>query len=190
MRVLILVAVLASVAADTGCTRSADPSNDSTAHASRAVDPNDRAPIATSDSVYVLKRDGVVLSASIPIRFTNQSPDTLYLVNCNGAITPEYEKQEGATWKPFLHTVTNGCLSSPITIAPNATLVDTMMLAGALPGNNAGPAFASSDVAGTYRIVMRNVRWHYDPSRPQFGDTVATHYLLSNVFRLTVDSTR
>ena len=188
MRASIVVMIAAGLA---GCSQGESQSHDSSAGSAQAVAERDTstAPLRTSQSAYVLTRDGVLLSAPVPVRFTNHSPDTLYLVNCNGALTPVYEKQVGGEWKPYLETITNSCLSSPVVIAPRATLVDTLMLAGAMPGGNAGPSFASADVDGVYRIVMRNVRWHYDPSKPQFGDTVPLRYLHSNTFRVTVGST-
>jgi hypothetical protein len=191
MRPLLELSAVACLMFTAACDATPGDRAADTTNSARASDNSkERPPILTSASEYALKRDGVLLSVPIAIRFTNQSADTLYLVNCNGAITPEYQKLEGTTWKSHLQTMTNACLSTPIVIAPGATLARDLILGGALPGNNAGPAFATSDVAGRYRIVMRNVRWHYDLDKPQLGDTVPMRYLLSNEFTLVVDTTR
>jgi hypothetical protein len=142
------------------------------------------APIQTDETSYSLRDDWVGLAAEIPLRWENQTANTLYIVNCRGALAPVLEKRVGWRWEVFWTPTLQACLSPPIVIEPGAVLVDTLHLWGALPGNNAGPEFKSDDVGGVYRIVMHSVVFNYDSDRQGFGDPVALEYRISNLFAL------
>lgn len=144
-----------------------------------------KAPIQTDSLVYHLVHDSIVLFAKTFIRFKNITPDTIYIINCNNALVPVLEKRmPNGTWEEFLLTATNGCLSMPIVIPPDATFEDTLFIGGAIPGNNAGPAFPTDDVEGEYRIVLSHTVWRYDINRLDFGDTIPKQYRYSNAFYL------
>ncbi len=141
-------------------------------------------PIQTDATVYSLREDWVGLATEIALRWENQAADTLYIVNCNGALAPVLEKKVVGGWEVFWSPILQLCLSSPIVIEPAGVLVDTVHVWGALPGHNAGPEFKSDDVEGTYRIVMHNAVFNYDSDRQGFGDPVPLEYRVSNHFVL------
>lgn len=142
------------------------------------------APIQTDKTFYTLGDEWVGLATEIALRWENQAADTLYVVNCRGALAPVVEKKVGGAWEVFWSPILQLCLSSPIVIEPGGVLADTLHLWGALPGQNAEPAFKSGNVEGIYRIVMHMVVFHYDGDRQYFGDSVPLEYRVSNLFAL------
>jgi hypothetical protein len=147
--------------------------------------PPEPAPIRTDSTTYTLVADSIGWGTELMLDFRNEAEDTLYAVNCNGALTFALERKEGDDWAVFLAPMTNACLSPPVTIAPGETFMTPWGIYGARPGSNAGPQFADSAFVGTFRLVWWNLRFHYDPEREQMGDTVPLRYRVSNVFGLT-----
>ena len=171
-----LVSALLLVA--TACSRPDAPPADAPAAADEGPTP----PIRTDTTVFALTRDSLGWSAELPLAFLNVTADTLYAINCNGALTLAVERREGAAWTTFWAPMTNACLSPPVTIAPGAVLALDYAVWGAPPNTNVGPAFADTTFAGTYRLVWWNLVSRYDTDRPQFGDTVAVADRVSNEF--------
>ena len=148
------------------------------------VDGDTTPPIQTDATLYELRLDWVGLATDIPLRWENRAADTLYIVNCRGALAPVLEKEVADGWEAFWSPVLLACLSPPIVMEPGDVLVDTLHVWGALPGHNAGPEFKSDDLEGIYRIVMDNVVFHYDEDRQGFGDDVPLEYRVSSSFAL------
>src|SRR5688572_20029191 len=80
------------------------------------------APIQTDTIAYLLVRDGVGWRAEVPFEFRNTFSDTLFAINCNGALTVAVQHKDEAGWHPFWAPLTNGCFSPPITIPPGGRL--------------------------------------------------------------------
>jgi hypothetical protein len=151
---------------------------------SRVLEGNITTPIETDTTFYVLRKNGVGLATEIPIRFQNQTTETLHIVNCNGLLTPVLEKQVGDGWETFWSPVLPACWSLPILMAPGVVHVDTLRVWGALPGHDAGPQFKSDDVEGVFRIVLYNVFFNYHGFPSGFPDLVPLEYRVSNLFFL------
>jgi hypothetical protein len=142
------------------------------------------APIQTDTTTYALVRDSLGWEARMALRFTNTSPDTLYAVNCNGALTLAVERQSGAGWDLFWAPLTNACLSPPLVIPPGGSYQTPWSIWGAPPGTNVGPQFADMIFDDTYRLVWWNLLAHYDTGRRELGDSVSLEYRRSNEFLL------
>jgi hypothetical protein len=140
--------------------------------------------LRTDATSYVLKPDWVGLKTVIGIRFTNSSPQTMYIVNCRGGLGTRLEKRVNGTWVPYWSPVLMMCLSEPILVKSGETLTRDVPVWGALPGNNTVPEWASADVEGTYRMVLGNVVWNYTTEGQRFGDAVPPALLTSNTFTL------
>jgi hypothetical protein len=140
--------------------------------------------LRTNATSYVLEPDWVGLKTVIGIRFTNPSPQTMYIVNCRGGLGTTLEKRVNGAWVPYWAPVLMMCLSEPIIVKPGETLTRDVPVWGALPGNNAGPEWASANVEGTYRMVLGNVVWNYTTEGQRFGDPVPQALLTSNEFTL------
>ncbi len=148
------------------------------------VERDTTAPIQTDATFYSLREEWVGLATEIALRWGNQAPDTLYIVNCRGHLAPVLEKKVDGGWETFWSPILLLCLSPPIIVEPCGVLVDTLHLWGALPGHNAGPEFKSEHVEGVYRIVMHNAVFNYNEDQRGFGDPVPLEYRVSNHFVL------
>ena len=178
---VVLLALLASLPS---CGRAGDTDLDPASDEARVVARDSSAPIRTDAASYRLVWDDRGWSATIPFEFTNPAADTLYAVNCNGAIAVALERKEGTAWSTFWVPMMNACLSPPVVIPPGQLHRDTVELWGAPPGGNMGPEFRSADVEGTYRLIWTNLVSHYDDRAAGFGDTVPAAYRHSNDFQL------
>jgi hypothetical protein len=133
---------------------------------------------------YLFEPSSVGFKTAIGIAFTNQSPETIYAVNCLGMLVPVLEKRVDGGWMPFWAPVVLDCLSAPIVFAPGSTHRATLQIWGALPGRNYGPEFRSDDIEGTYRIVLDYLVTRYAANRYPFGDSVPLKLRYSNSFFL------
>jgi hypothetical protein len=140
--------------------------------------------LSTDASSYVLEPDGVGLRTVIGLSFTNPSNQPMYIVNCHGGLNTTLEKRVNGEWVPYWSPALLMCLSPPIVIEPGETLTRSLAIWGALPGSNAGPAWASADVEGTYRMVLGSLVWNYTTEGQRFGDPVPVGLRTSNEFTL------
>jgi hypothetical protein len=141
------------------------------------------APIQTDTTIYTLTEDSIGWGTALALSFRNVTPDTLYAINCNGALTLAVERRDAADWSLFLAPMTNGCLSAPVVVAPGDSLGIPWTIYGARPGSNAGPQFADSTFTGDFRLVWWNLVSHYDVARRELGDSVPLRFRVSNTFR-------
>ena len=121
----------------------------------------------------------------IPFSFRNDG-DTVYVVNCNGAITMFLQKRAAdGSWQDALYMGSNGCLSEPIVISPGATLRDSVAIWGAEAGTPSVNAFLVPEIDGEYRLAWHQPVRRYDPRPLQaFGDTLALAERVSTPFQL------
>ena len=135
----------------------------------------------------MLSYDGrITLTTTIPFRFRNPLPDTVYVVNCSRGLATSLERLEAGEWQHYWSPIMLMCLSPPIVIPPGATYRDSARIVGVLPGHNAGPEFGSAEPEGTYRLRWGNLVLHYHDAEPGrgFGDPVPEELTVSNAFRL------
>ena len=152
-----------------------------------AASPPQATALRTDAGEYTLRRREPMWETHIPVTFRNPLPDTVYMVNCQQELGMTLEKKTAQGWSPFWEPVLMLCLSPPVRIAPGATYADTLWLAGAMPGANTVPAFASRDLDGVYRLRWDNVVLHYrefSPDRPSWGDSIPPAHRTSNEFVL------
>ncbi|TVP46736.1 MAG: hypothetical protein EA350_06475 [Gemmatimonadales bacterium] len=140
--------------------------------------------LTTDASSYVLESDGVGLRTVIGLSFTNPSSQPMYIVNCRGGLNTTLEKRVNGEWVHYWSPALLMCLSPPIVVEPGETLTRSLSIWGALPGSNAGPAWASADVEGTYRMVLGSLVWNYSAGGQPFGDAVPVELRTSNAFTL------
>jgi hypothetical protein len=171
--------VLATLLAIAGC-RGLDPFSPDERHAWLETGNA----LRTDAASYVLEPHGVGLKTVIGMSFTNQSQQRMYIVNCHGGLSTALEKRVNGSWVPYWSPAMLMCLSSPIVVEPGATLTRSVTVWGALPGTNAGPAWASADVEGTYRMVLGSLVWNYTTDGQGFGDPVPLGLRTSNEFAL------
>jgi hypothetical protein len=140
--------------------------------------------LQTDGERYVLEPAGGGLQTVIGMSFTNPSDQPMYIVNCQGGLNTPLEKRVDGRWVPYWSPVLLLCLSPPIVVEPGATLTRSLTIWGALPGNNAHPAWASADVEGTYRMRLEGLVWNYRTTGQEFGAPVPAEARISNEFTL------
>lgn len=147
----------------------------------------DQPMVATGDDAYTLEEWGGGTFTHLDVTIENASPETISLLNCNGAYGVVLEKRVGRrwvqTWAPFLP----GCLSRPIEILPGGMLRDTIRVFAGARGGPTYPQFATDQVEGTYRLVVVSAYWHYDGDGPPWGAAVPRRAMTSNAFRLIME---
>jgi hypothetical protein len=148
----------------------------------RTIESDLSAPVQTDSLVYHLRKNGQLYSAMIPFQYRNSTGRAIAIVNCRGGLNIGLEKRVAGTWQPFYSPASLRCLSPPIMIARGALYTNTAPIYGALPGLNIGPAFASFDLNGEYRLVWGSLVHNYEDGKMNFGDPVGP--LRSNPFLL------
>ena len=119
--------------------------------------PSDGASISTDRQRYSFADGQHGREVTIRATFTAPGPDTVYLVNCNGAILTGLQAEVDGGWQDVWSTLTNQCLSEPIEVAPGEQHSDLMMIrrgAGTMLPRGDGTETPGS---GTYRVVWRGV---------------------------------
>jgi hypothetical protein len=162
----------------------ADPPDTTGRDAIAATAAADTPWLRTDSSAYGLRRDARGWGTTIGFTYENRGRDTVYVTNCNGALTVELQKKGVAGWTRFWFGATNGCASAPIVILPGAQLRDSLHIWGAEPENTSTETFASTDFSGSYRLVWHQPVLHYASSPPFSRDTLPEAHRVSNEFSL------
>jgi hypothetical protein len=140
------------------------------------------APLQTDRLEYQLQRDGEgALRVEIPFTYHNHTGKTVYLLNCNGDVSPSLQKWQGGEWVRAWSPIMLLCLSQPIQVAPDAVYEYTLHVFAAPRGSNTLPQFEVPVVDGTYRLVWHAPvhDYHSSPSTP-----LTLENRVSNNFRL------
>jgi len=140
--------------------------------------------IRTDSAAYSLRSDGPGWTTTIGFRYWNTGADTVYVVNCNGAILMNLQKREAGEWKDAWNAEGNQCLSPALIVPPGRELRGEVGIWGAEPGNPSYNTFKSAEVDGEYRLVWYQPVHHYDPRPGSFGDTIPLADRVSNAFTL------
>jgi hypothetical protein len=149
----------------------------------RTIERDTTAPVQTDSLVHhFIWQGGAVYAVDIPFRYRNDTGRKISIVNCHGGLSITLEKRVDGVWEVFYRPVLLMCLSPPIEIEAGEVFSTMAPIYGVLPGYNAGPAFASDDLDGEYRLVWTGLVHDYDPSGSGFGDAVGP--LASNPFLL------
>lgn len=149
----------------------------------RTIDRDTTAPVQTDSLVHHFTRHGeTTFAVDIPFRYRNDTGRTISIVNCHGGLAITLEKRVDDVWETFYRPVLLMCLSPPIEIGAGEVFSETVAIYGVLPGSNAGPAFASDELDGEYRLMWSSLVHSYDADRSGFGDVVGP--LASNPFLL------
>jgi hypothetical protein len=184
--VLLALFVTASIL---GCASPQEQANDADRDTSdnlaRTPPRDTSAPMSTA-SVVTLRDDGRGYTATFPYTYTNRSGDSVYLVNCNGDVSPALQRRVGDRWEDWWIPATNGCLSPPVVIAPGGTYHDT---AGVHISSQDGRFFTeltSAEPGTKYRLVWHQALASFDAKHTggSFGRALAIEHRVSNEFEL------
>ena len=127
-------------------------------------------PAITTDATRYVFHDGTY-GPEITIRATFTAPKdrTVYLVNCNGAISTGLQQRVGNKWVNAWDPETDACLSAPIVLAPGAQHEDTIVARRSAEIVIYGPDARKRIWPGTYRVVWHNVLTSFDANARPFG---------------------
>lgn len=149
---------------------------------------DDGPPIQTDSTRYVLRFDDPGWMADIGFSCHADS-DTVYIVNCNGAILMNLQKLVSGEWTDAWYAEGDACLSPPIVVPPNGEFRGEIAIWGAHPASPSYNSFRVSEIDGEYRLVWHQPVHHYQPEPGRFGDTIHLDRRISNPFTLVQLST-
>lgn len=139
--------------------------------------------ILTDSSAYTLHFDDPGWTTTIGFTY-RAGADTVYIVNCNGAILMHLQKREPEGWTDAWYAEGNACLSAPIVIPPGHVFRGEVLIWGAEPGDTSHSTFRVPEIDGVYRLVWSQAVHHYGPRLGGSGDTIPLAERVSNQFRL------
>jgi hypothetical protein len=140
--------------------------------------------LRTESPSYTLESDGRGWSTSIDFTYKNIGSDTVYVVNCNGAVLMRLQVRDGGEWEDAWYPEGDSCLSPPIVIEPRTVHRGRVGIWGAELGSSSYNAFRTTELEGEFRLVWDQIVLHYSPGFQSFGDTLPTNARVSNSFRL------
>lgn len=110
--------------------------------------------------------------------------DTVYVVNCNGAILMDLQKRDAGEWRDAWYAEANACLSPPIVVLPGEAFRGEIHVWGAEAGSASVNTFRLAEIDGEYRTIWHQPVHHYRPGFQSFGDTLPLSDRVSNAFTL------
>ena len=139
------------------------------------------APVLTEHARYVLQPGPYGPQTTIVTTF--RPAHTVYVMNCNGAMTHGLQRLEDGAWVNAWIAEINGCFSPPIVIPAGGQLVATMTPVSRPETWTIEP--------GTYRAVWHNVYTSFDTKAPAgrpLGEELPLEQRVSAPF--VIDATR
>jgi hypothetical protein len=135
---------------------------------------------------HELRRSGEGWAGTIPYRYTNRSGAPVYLVNCNGDVSPGMQRLVHGTWSDWWIPATNLCLSPAVVIPPAATYSDTLHVMIAPSDGIFLPELVAGGDTTRYRLIWHQALSSFDASARPFGPAVPIEHRASNAFVLTL----
>lgn len=179
LRLLTLVVVSAALG---GCALEITPPRSHSALASAGDEP-----IVTDASVYALDRGPNGWRGTVRYVFTNQTAQTVSMLNCNGAYSLRLEKRVGDAWERAWSPALPECLSPPIRVQPGSSLAGEVEIFAGRLGSNTYPQFVVDEIDGVYRLVIDAAYWNYDHDGPAWGEEPPLSRRISNPFEIHAD---
>jgi hypothetical protein len=139
--------------------------------------------LRTDSTGYSLQFDDPGWRTTVGFTYRAES-DTVYIVNCNGAILMNLQKLEAEGWTDAWYAEGNQCLSPPIVVPPGEVFRSEVHIWGAEPGTGSYNTFRVPEIEGEYRLVWHQPVHHYMDGSGTFGDMIPLAKRVSNRFRL------
>lgn len=122
----------------------------------RTIERDASAPMQTDSLVYHFTAESDRLfSVEIPFGYRNDTGKNISIPNCQSMLMIGLEKRTDERWESFYEPINLLCLSVPLRIRAGSVVSHTARILASLPGSNAAPEFASSELDGEYRLVWR-----------------------------------
>lgn len=109
--------------------------------------------IVTDRTEYRATVDTMFTRFTVPFRYTNPGPDTMFIPFCRAPSLPVLQRWTGSDWAIVYNAYVPACAAPPVAVAPGGSIVDTLRVMGARPGGNRRPVFESWFAHGYYRLL-------------------------------------
>jgi hypothetical protein len=159
---LVVIVVLAACSRDVK-TAPMDPPTPTNASASVKTRAAKTAALRTDRSAYVLTEGKHGAETTIVATLRAPADQTLYILNCNGALSATLQRKVGGEWVWSLVVGSAACMSPPIVVPPGGEHTTSIYVnegAGAIRDPQGGTMLKS----GTYRVVWTGVLTSFDPN--------------------------
>ena len=137
-------------------------------------------------SQITMRRGGANYFASVPFTYTNSRSDTIFLVNCNGDVSPAIQQLTDTGWANWWIPSMAACMSPPMPIMPGSVYYDTLDIG---IGPHAGSYFQQL-VEGTgtpqFRLVWHQAMKSFDERFHPRDDPWPVEDRVSNSFTIVV----
>ena len=138
--------------------------------------------VQTSSLSYAWTASGNARSLSVPVTFSNTTAADIFVVNCQGDVTVSLEKLTAGTWIAVWSGIPRLCLSDPMVVPSGGRWQHTVQIHGSLPPSTTGPAFATADLVGTFRLRLGRFVSSYKLQPPEPGPALPDSMTVSNAF--------
>ncbi len=131
---------------------------------------------------YQLRAGPIGYEVEIGVSYTNLSPATAYLTNCNGLTALSLERFEGDGWVTAWTPVIPTCASPPIVVQPFETARMNVAVFGGYPDCVCSPKFTAADPTGVYRLVWSQVYNSYNSTTQAYTSLMPLQMRVSSPF--------
>lgn len=166
-------------------SESEPPPRDSISDSSASAHtPADGSPMQTTATVYRLRSHPAGVAADIVYTYTNSSGAPVYLINCNGDVSPSFQRERDGKWENAWGPGTNACLSPPVVISAGDTYRDTLQMVVAEQDGEFYNEIISADSGRRYRLIWHQALSSFDDNARPFGPDLPIEQRVSNPFVL------
>ena len=183
---LLLLALIAGCSSPRDGADSTPPARDSIADSVASPRaPADGSLMQTSAAVYRLRSHPAGVAADIVYTYTNSTGAPVYLINCNGDVSPSFQRERNGKWENAWGPGTNACLSPPVVIPAGGTYSDTLQMVVSRQDGAFYDEIISADSGRRYRLIWHQALASFDDKARPFGPDLPIEQRVSNPFVLT-----
>ena len=140
--------------------------------------------VRTDRSHYVLRPGRFGPETTIATTLEAPADKTIYVMNCNGALSLGLQRRVGDLWVNAWVAEINGCASAPIAIPPGGRHAGTMTPLSRAEAPDPSQRTETLLGPGTYRAVWHGVFTSFDPRAPARGEELPLEQRVSAPFTI------
>lgn len=171
----------------TGCAGPAERAPRDGTDTLSATDPPVNA-MRTARTDYSLHETMHGYESTIAYAFTNDFIDTVYVVNCNGDVSPALQRRTpSGEWEDWWIPPTLACLSPPLRIARGSSYSDSLRVVITPHDSAYFQHLRSSAMPDTFRLIWHQALVSYEDTHSSFGDQLPIEQRVSNPFVMRLE---
>ena len=161
---------------------------DSSSEADTSSQERSTSAMRTTQTEYALRESSYGYETTIAYTYTNSFVDTVYVVNCNGDVSPALQRQTTTgEWEDWWIPATNACLSPPVRVAHGERYSDSLRVIIASHDSATYRYVRSPSMPGTFRLIWHKALASYDYSHMSFDDEMPIEQRVSNPFVMRLE---